>query len=179
MRDVVKNLREKLKTDKVFVLVDGFYIKYLKGIGLKNQKGIVHGDEISLSIAAASIIAKVARDHKTGNLTSEEVEKINAIISNPSQYGVPAWMLNHRKDFETGEDKHYLSGNLHFVQENDLKRLKKIRSLRGIRHIRGLPVRGQRTRSNFRKGKGKVVGVAKKKEAAPAKAPAPAGKKEK
>ena len=138
----------------------------------------IKGVGVTLADAACSI-AKVARDHKTGNLTSEEVEKINAIISNPSQYGVPAWMLNHRKDFETGEDKHYLSGNLHFVQENDLKRLKKIRSLRGIRHIRGLPVRGQRTRSNFRKGKGKVVGVAKKKEAAPAKAPAPAGKKEK
>ena len=47
---------------KHFVLIDGFYVKYIKNIGLANQKGIVHGDEISLSIAAASIIAKVARD---------------------------------------------------------------------------------------------------------------------
>lgn len=47
---------------KKFLLVDAFYIKYVKGIGLKNQKAIVHGDQKSLSIAAASIIAKVYRD---------------------------------------------------------------------------------------------------------------------
>jgi ribonuclease HII len=62
MRDIVKNLRLKLTGEKTFVLVDGFYVKYIRGVGLKNQKGIVHGDEISLSIAAASIIAKVHRD---------------------------------------------------------------------------------------------------------------------
>ena len=71
MRDVVKNLREKLKTDKVFVLVDGFYIKHLKNIGLKNQRGIVGGDSISLSIAAASIIAKVTRDNHMENLSAK------------------------------------------------------------------------------------------------------------
>lgn len=48
---------------KFFVLVDGFHIKYLKGIGLKNQKGIIKGDRKSVSIAAASIIAKVHRDN--------------------------------------------------------------------------------------------------------------------
>lgn len=47
---------------KTFVLVDGFNIKNLPGFGLKNQKAIIHGDGISLSIAAASIIAKVYRD---------------------------------------------------------------------------------------------------------------------
>lgn len=45
-----------------YVLVDGFHIRYLKGIGLRNQKAIVKGDQKSLSIAAASIIAKVHRD---------------------------------------------------------------------------------------------------------------------
>jgi ribosomal protein S13 len=34
-----------------------------------------------------------------------------------------------------------------------------------MRHQKKLPVRGQRTKSNFRKSKGKVVGVAKKKGA--------------
>ena len=71
-------------------------------------------------------------------------------------------MINRKNDYETGEDKHLLAGTLNFVQDNDLKRLKKIKTLRGIRHQRKLPVRGQRTRSNFRKGKGKVVGVKKK-----------------
>src|SRR3989338_10062908 len=39
MRDVVKSLREKLLKEKIFVLVDKFYIKHLRGIGLANQKG--------------------------------------------------------------------------------------------------------------------------------------------
>lgn len=45
-----------------FVLADGSHIKYLKGVGLKNQRGIIKGDRKSISIAAASIIAKVHRD---------------------------------------------------------------------------------------------------------------------
>ena len=54
-----------------------------------------------------------------------------------------------------------------FTQDNDIKMLKKIKSYKGIRHSLGLPVRGQRTRSNFRKNKGKVMGV-KRKEGAKA-----------
>ena len=40
--------------------------------------------------------------------------------------------------------------------------MKKIKSYRDIRHALGLPVRGQRTKSNFRKNKGKVLGVRRK-----------------
>ena len=136
---------------------------------------IIKGVGVNLADAACSI-ANIKREEKTGNLASEQIERLNAIINNPIQFGIPIWMLNHRREVETGENKHYVGGSLHFTQENDLKRLKKIRSLRGVRHMKGLPVRGQRTRSNFRKGKGKVVGVAKKKDAAPAKAAAPEGK---
>ena len=81
MRDVVKNLREKSnlshatgytsKPERFFVLADGFYIKYLKGVGLKNQRGIIGGDGISLSIAAASVIAKVARDNHMRKLSAK------------------------------------------------------------------------------------------------------------
>ena len=39
---------------------------------------------------------------------------------------------------------------------------KKSSHWKGMRHQKGLPVRGQRTKSHFRKNKGKVVGVAKK-----------------
>jgi len=46
-------------------------------------------------------------------------------------------------------------------KEFDIKRLKKVKSYRGMRHAFGLPVRGQRTRSHFRKGRS--VGVQKKK----------------
>ena len=46
----------------------------------------------------------------------------------------------------------------------DIDKLKKIRCYRGVRHMQGLPVRGQRTRSSFRKS-GKTVGVSREKAA--------------
>ncbi len=62
MRKAISKIMKNLERQKAFVLADAFHIKYLRGIGLKNQKAIIHGDQISLSIAAASIIAKVERD---------------------------------------------------------------------------------------------------------------------
>lgn len=62
MRRAIAQARTELKNQRLFVLVDGFHIKYLQGIGLKNQKAIIKGDRKSISIAAASIIAKVYRD---------------------------------------------------------------------------------------------------------------------
>lgn len=48
---------------KTFVLVDAFHVKYIAGVGLKHQKAIIHGDGRCVSIAAASILAKVFRDN--------------------------------------------------------------------------------------------------------------------
>ena len=113
-------------------------------------------------------LAKVDRNKKAGNLTNDEVIELNKVATAPAEKGIPEWMANRRKDYDSGEDKHLITGTLNFTKENDLKRLKKIKCLRGARHQKGLPVRGQRTRSNFRKSKGKVVGV-KKKGTAPVK----------
>ena len=78
---------------------------------------------------------------------------------------LPAFLINRRKDFETGEDEHLIGSNLEMKKEFDIRRLKKIRSYRGLRHAFGHPTRGQRTRSHFRsKGKKKAVGVKSKKK---------------
>lgn len=61
-RKVLIQLISKLDDPGFFVLIDGFHAKYLPG-GAKKQKGIIKGDRISLSIASASIIAKVYRDN--------------------------------------------------------------------------------------------------------------------
>jgi ribonuclease HII len=45
-----------------YLLIDAFYIPYVRGLRRKNQKPIIKGDTKSVSIAAASIIAKVYRD---------------------------------------------------------------------------------------------------------------------
>lgn len=62
IRKVAKNIRRKT-AKKIYLLLDAFHVKYVKGIGLKKQKAIIKGDGKSVSIAAASIIAKVARDN--------------------------------------------------------------------------------------------------------------------
>jgi ribonuclease HII len=61
-RKVIAEVMRKLETNKAFVLVDGFHIKFVKGVGLKNEKAIIKGDQTSFSIAAASVIAKDHRD---------------------------------------------------------------------------------------------------------------------
>jgi small subunit ribosomal protein S13 len=54
---------------------------------------------------------------------------------------------------------------LELQKEFDIKRLKKIKSYRGFRHMSGLPCRGQRTKSNFRKNRRKGAGIKKKNKA--------------
>jgi len=95
---------------------------------------------------------------KVGVITDAQIERIEGILANPLQNGVPLWMLNRRKDVETGEDIHLLGGDLRFTKQNDLKRLMKTRSYKGFRHAVGLPLRGQRTKSNFRKSKSRGKG---------------------
>lgn len=111
------------------------------------------------------ISAGIDKTQKAGDLSDENVKKLNHVVDNLAEYGLPTWLYNRRKDYDTGKDMHLFTGNISFYKENDIKRLKKIKSLKGIRHGKGLPVRGQRTKSHFRTNKGKVVGVAKKKVA--------------
>ena len=55
-------LKLEAREEKIFLLADGFHIKHIRKLGLKNQTAIIKGDRKSISIAAASIIAKVHRD---------------------------------------------------------------------------------------------------------------------
>ena len=98
----------------------------------------------------------ISKDKKAGTLTDAEIAKLNDVIKDPLKFNAPKWMLNRRKDFEDGKDKHLVAGNISFVQDTDIKIMKKIRCYKGVRHMANLPVRGQKTRSNFRKNKGKV-----------------------
>ena len=61
-------------------------------------------------------------------------------------------------------DKHQIEGDLARAVRANIQRLQVIGSYRGLRHTRGLPVRGQRTRTNARtkRGKRKTVGAFKK-----------------
>ena len=57
-------------------------------------------------------------------------------------------------------DRDYtVEGDLQRLVTNNIKRLKDVNAYRGLRHKAGLPVRGQRTRTNARTRKGKAVAV--------------------
>lgn len=94
-----------------------------------------------------------------GSLTVEEVDKISELMKTSK---LPNFLLNRRNDFETGESKHLIGSDLELRKEFDIKRLKKIKSYKGYRHMSGLPLRGQKTKSNFRKNRRKGAGIKKK-----------------
>ncbi|TET24419.1 MAG: 30S ribosomal protein S13 [Candidatus Bathyarchaeum sp.] len=122
---------------------------------LTNVKGV--GIKLANAIIDKSGINPEAR---MGFLSNAEVEKIGDIIKNPVTYGIPVWLLNRRKDVETGKDIHLFGTDLILQTKKDIEQMKKIRSWKGFRHSYGLKVRGQRTKSTGRKGK--AIGVKKK-----------------
>jgi len=109
-------------------------------IGLTDIFGI--GRNTSLKILAS---AKVDPQTKVSALTSSDVERIRNIV----------------------ETQYKVEGDLKVKIIQDIKRLKEIGSYRGSRHIRNLPVRGQRTKTNARTKRGKkmTVGSGRKKAA--------------
>lgn len=142
------------------------YIVRIADTDLNGEKKVVHaltaikGINFRLSTVIADL-AGVNRCEKMGNLPDDKIEKIKEVISNLNKY-VPSWMVNRRKDFYTGNDIHLIGADIDFAKREDINRLRKIRTYRGIRHELGLPVRGQRTRSNGRKGL--ALGVSRKRK---------------
>ncbi|MFH1511037.1 MAG: 30S ribosomal protein S13 [Candidatus Woesearchaeota archaeon] len=127
--------------------------------GLTKIKGV--GIMFANAVCTA---AQVDKMKKCGVLSDAEVKKLDEIVRNP--HGLPEWLYNRRKDPEAGDDKHLVSTDVSFVQDSDIKRMRMIKCYRGVRHSAGLPVRGQRTKSNFRKNKraakGGSLGVKKR-----------------
>lgn len=101
-------------------------------------------------------VTKVSPTKKIGLISEEDIKKLSDAVAKPLEHGLPIWFLNRRKDLETGKDMHFITSELQFAIENDIKFMKKIKCYKGVRHMLGQPVRGQRTRSHFRRNKGKV-----------------------
>jgi small subunit ribosomal protein S13 len=141
---------------------------------LDGKKAVVYAlkDIRGVGVPLAHAVCQVTKIDglsKSGNLSDADVKKLDDAIKDPIKHGIPAWMVNRRKDLDTGADKHVITNDLIFNKENDIKLMKRIKSYKGVRHSQNAPVRGQRTRSNFRANKGKVMGV---KTGAAAKKPA-------
>ena len=90
------------------------------------------------------IIAKLGLNPnmRAHNLTEDDVAKISALL----------------------QSEYMVEGDLRRQVQNNIKRLISIHSYRGMRHRTGLPVRGQRTRTNARTRKGRRKTIANKKK---------------
>jgi small subunit ribosomal protein S13 len=115
---------------------------------------------VSLNFANA-ILGKAGVDpeKRAGFLAEAEVERIEEVIKEPTKYDLPDWLLNRRKDVETGKDLHLISSDLFLRTKTDIDQMKEMKSWRGYRHAYGLKARGQRTRTTGRKGKAMGVKV--------------------
>ena len=80
--------------------------------------------------------AKIEPTTRVKDLTEAQEQKLNDIIS-----------------------KYTVEGDLKRLVTNNIKRIKDINSYKGLRHKAGLPVNGQRTRTNARTRKGKAIAV--------------------
>jgi small subunit ribosomal protein S13 len=123
------------------------------GMAMRKIKGVSH-----MFSHALCYVGGIDKAKKAGDLSEAEEKRLNDLIRNPRGAGVPEWMLNRRNDTETGEDMHLIGSDIAYSKENDIKRMKKLKTYKGLRHTVGLPVRGQRTKSNFRKNKKKGSG---------------------
>jgi len=120
----------------------------IAGVDIPRQKRV----EVALTYiygigptSAKQILAKtnIDPDTRVNNLTEEEVNRIR----------------------ETVDKEYMVEGDLRRTVNMNIKRLIEIKCYRGIRHTRGLPVHGQRTRTNARTRRGprRTVGVRRKK----------------
>ena len=89
------------------------------------------GDTLSKEILQQ---ANISPEIRAGKLTPDQVNKLREMV----------------------EKKYKIEGELRQEKMMNIKRLKDIGSYRGTRHIRGLPVRGQRTKTNNRTVRGNI-----------------------
>lgn len=117
------------------------------GVDIPNEKRIVVsltyiygiGDTTAKKILEA---VKISEDIRTKDLTDDQLTAIRAEVA-----------------------KYATEGDLRREVALNIKRLTEIGCYRGIRHKKGLPVRGQRTRTNARTRKGRRKTIANKKQA--------------
>ena len=95
--------------------------------------------------SAVDIAAKagISLDKKAADLTSEEVNAVRKVLDS---------------------DDYMVEGDLRREVSLSIKRLVDLGNYRGLRHRRGLPVRGQRTKTNSRTRKGPRKTIANKKK---------------
>ena len=135
------------------------------GADLNGEKPVVRAilriKGVSHSFAnAICTAAKIDPHKKLGSFTESEIAELEKVLKEPLEVGVPTWLVNRKKDIESGKDMHVSGPDVDVSIKFDVQRMIDKKTYKGTRHMLGLPVRGQRTRSSFRRGK--TVGVIRK-----------------
>lgn len=148
-----KNFREQVYFTKLRARVDGnakieYSLTQIRGIGRRFAQAILRVSGIDPSL-------------RLGALPEKDITKLEEIIIDPINNGIPNWMANRKKDLRTGGDIHIIGNPLELTVKRDIDRMKRIKSYKGVRHHSNLKVRGQRTKSTGRHGL--VIGVIRKK----------------
>jgi small subunit ribosomal protein S13 len=133
------------ENEEILVRIYGYDIPSSKKIfvGLTRIKGV----SWSISKALCTIL-KIPLTKRISELSKPEIQHIENTLDN---LPIPDYLKNRRFDIETGKSEHLYSSDLDMKRDFDIKRLREIKSYKGVRHALKLPVRGQRTRSHFRK----------------------------
>lgn len=111
------------------------------GKKLKISLTYIHGigDKKALDVCAK---AGINSDKRTSELSEDEIIRVREVISS----------------------EFIVEGDLRAQRSKDIQELIGMKHYRGLRHMRGLPVRGQRTHTNARTRKGPAVAIAGKKK---------------
>lgn len=164
-REEEKKQREALKKERREVVHEKQIVRLL-ATDLDGNKSVynalraIKGVSFSFAMAVCTT-AGIDPSTKTSTLSEDQLKKIEIVIRDPGSHGLPSYILNARKDVDTGLDRHLTGSDLDITVRQRLSDLMKYGSYRGWRHRLGQPVRGQRTRSSFRKSG--TVGVVRAK----------------
>ncbi len=139
-------------------------VRQVKGIGANMANAIAFVADKKFGIT---------RSTEIGSLSEEKIGNIENIIKEPTKFGIPAYILNGRRERETNSDLHFVGSDLTVKVKQDINEDIKMQAWRGYRHQYGQKVRGQRTKNTGRTGA--TIGVTKKAEV-PGKPAAPAAK---
>ncbi len=140
---------------------------------LREIKGIGYNLSHALSLGIRDTFG-IPLNTTIGSLDEAKMLQVESMIKDPRKANIPIFILNRRKDRESGEDLHLVGTDLIVKNRQDIENDIKIQTYRGFRHRYGQKVRGQKTRSTGRTGA--TVGVTKSKvEAAAKAAKAPSG----
>ena len=124
-------------------------------IGITSVKGI--GMRTSQQICR---LAGVDGNTLGGHLSDDEQDRLRNSIDDYATT-VPWWLVNRPRGIGTNEDAHIVATEVKMTRADDVARIAGVKAYRGMRHRSGHKVRGQRLRSNGRKGSS--LGVERKK----------------